>query len=106
MKILREKYKGGVMRRLIVVLIGTLLTLVVANGQVNLIGFDFEDIDQISDFGLTVNSGHSITENVGASVSFPAGNSPTAGESFSTNNWESGEYIVFEVSTSGLTNLI
>jgi len=82
-----------------------------AEAQTILAGWDFEDQDLLADTG-TDGSGNSpqnldkvMVENEGATVSYPGGNAPSSGESFSTNNWAEGEYIIIPVSTRNYQDL-
>lgn len=83
----------------------------VGNTQTVVAGWDFEDQDPVADSG-TDGSGNSpdntnqeITGNDGGTITYPGGNAPSAGESFSTNNWEMGEFVTVSVNTVNYNNL-
>jgi hypothetical protein len=82
-----------------------------ARAQTILAGWDFEDENEVADMG-TDGSGNfpqnldkQIVANDGASVSYPGGNAPSSGESFSTNNWAESECILIPVNTSNYNDL-
>lgn len=77
--------------------------------QTTLAGWDFEDQNAVADYGtvnpVTYNLNQQILENEGGTVTYPSGNAPSAGESFSTNNWALDEGIIIPVNTTNYTNL-
>lgn len=92
----------------------TIVFLLFASGfllsQTTLVGWDFEDQNSTADFGtdgsgLTPNNlGQTISPNAGAAVTYP-NNSGNPGRAFTTDDWASGEFLVFTVNTTNFTDL-